>query len=168
LNDKKPPVTSTDPITGQSLRLAFEERAAPSHADAQALLDYWNVCRQNGDFVMGRDIPARAVARLTKNLFVLEPIEAGRNFRFRLVGTVLLNRFGRDVTGAAVSEVYDAAATKDLVASLNKVLASAAPVFLDVRVHGVLGEIRYPETVLLPMTSPDGHAAWVLGGVFYR
>lgn len=167
MNAKGPPVTSTDPITGQSLRLEFTEQEAPSHAQAKELLGYWNECRSSGDFLMGRDIPSRAIARLTKHLSVLEPFDDGREFRFRLVGTVLNDRFGRDITGMSILDVYDAEATESFVAALGKALAGDVPVFLDVRVRGILGEVRRPEAVLLPMTAPDGAAKWILAGVFY-
>ena len=56
---------------------------------------------------------------------------------------------------------------RGLLVSLNKVLATNAPVFQDVRVSGLIGEVRRPEVVLLPMKSPDRTATWVLNGVFY-
>ena len=73
---------------------------------AKELFAYWSDCRRAGDFVMGSDVPARAITRLTKNLSVTEPVGSGEDFRFRLVGSVLNHRLGRDITGMLVSEVY--------------------------------------------------------------
>jgi hypothetical protein len=164
---KEPPIVSTDPITGQSLEMTICEIEAPTHEGVKELLAYWTACNRAGGFVMGRDIPSRAIARLTKHLVVMEPIGSGEDFRYRLVGSVLNHRLGRDITGMLVSDVFPETVVTDFLLSLNKAIATGAPVFQDVRVSGVLGEVRRPEAVLLPMKSPDQTATWVLNGVFY-
>lgn len=67
------PVTRTDPVTGQPLRIEFEEIESLSHNDAEALLNYRSVFRLTGSFVMSRDVRFKA-ARLMKHLVVLEPL----------------------------------------------------------------------------------------------
>jgi hypothetical protein len=160
------PIVNTDPVTGQSLEMTVSEMDAPTHERAKEFFAYWNDCVSKGDFVMGRDVPARAITRLTKNLNVLEPLDAGEDFRFRLVGSELNHRIGRDITGMRVSEVYPELVVKGFLASLKKV-AAGTPVFQNVRVVGLLGEVRRPEVVMVPMKSPDLTATWILHGVFY-
>jgi hypothetical protein len=167
VSGKEPPIVNKDPVTGQSLEMTVSEMEAPTHEDAKELFAYWNDCIRAGDFVMGRDVPARAIMRLTKNLNVTEPVGSGEDFRFRLVGSELTHRIGRDITGMLVSEVYPEAVVKGFLASLNKVVATSTPVFQNVRVVGLLGEVRRPEVVMVPMKSPDRTATWVLHGVFY-
>ena len=162
------PVTRTDPITGQELRIDFEAIDALSHADALALLAYWRQCREAGGFVMGRDVPARAIARLTKHLVVLEPVAALADFKYRLAGAVLLQRLGRDVTGLSISDVFEPDPAKSLIAAARRVIETDAPVFQRIHVQGVLAEVRKPELALLPMSAPDAKAVWVLIGVFYH
>ena len=162
------PVTRTDPVTGQELRIAFDTIEALSHPDALALLAYWRDCRQAGGFVMGRDVPARAIARLTKHLVVLEPLPALADFKYRLAGAVLLQRLGRDVTGLSISDVFEGDPARSLIAAARKVIETDAPIFQRIQVRGVLAEVRRPELVLLPMSAPDASATWVLIGVFYH
>jgi hypothetical protein len=162
------PVTRTDPITGQELRIDFEGIDALSHADALALLAHWRSCRETGAFVMGRHVPARAIARLTKHLVVLEPAPGLADFTYRLAGAVLLQRLGRDVTGLSISDVFEREPARSLITAARNVIETDAPVFQRIHVRGVLDDVRKPELVLLPMSAPDAKATWVLIGVFYH
>ena len=85
----EPRIVNTDPVTGQNLEMTVSEMDAPTHEGAKALLAYWSDCCREGDFVMGRHVPARAITRLMKNLNVMEPVGSGKDFRFRLVGSEL-------------------------------------------------------------------------------
>ncbi len=137
-DDDRPPIANIYPITGQRLAIAFDELVSPLHPSAQELLAPWKACKTNGDFVMGRDVPAKSIASLTKNLVVLEPVDGAAEFRFRLVGSVLRNRFGREVSGLTISEVYDAPTTQSFQTSLRKVLQTQLPVFQTVHVTAPL------------------------------
>jgi hypothetical protein len=167
MSAKEPPIVATDPVTGQSLEMTVTEMQNPAHEDAKELFAYWSDCTRASDFVMGRDVPARAITRLTKHLNVIEPVGAGEDFRFRLVGSELTHRIGRNITGMLVSEVYPDIVVKDFLASLNKVITTGTPVFQSVRVVGLVGEVRRPEVVMVPMKSPDRSATWILHCVFY-
>src|SRR5690348_10948974 len=115
-------VTDHDPITGQKTDVVFTEIESPTHEQARELLAYWQERMEKGGFVMGRDIPSRQIAHLMKNLIVREPVEGGRDFRYRLVGTVLMERLGRDVTGLLISDVYAPASARAFIASLKKAI----------------------------------------------
>jgi len=165
MSAEEPSIVNKDPVTGQSLEMTVAEMEAPTHEGAKELFAYWNDCIRTGDFVMGQHVPARAITRLMKNLNVMEPV--GKNFRFRLVGSELNHRIGRDITGLLVSEVYPEAVVKSFLASLNKVVETGVPVFQAVRVMGPVGEVRRPEVVMVPMKSPDRTQTWILHCVFY-
>ena len=165
MSAKEPSIVSKDPVTGQSLEMTVSEMEAPTHERAKELFAYWSECVRAGDFVMGRDVPARAITRLTKHLNVMEPV--GDDFRFRLVGSELNHRIGHDITGMLVSEVYPEVVVKGFLASLHKVVETGVPVFQAVRVTGHLGDVRRPEVVMVPMKSPDRTQTWILHCVFY-
>ena len=165
MSAKDSAIVNTDPVTGQTVEMTVSEMEAPTHEGAKELFAYWE--SRGREFVMGRDVPSRAISRLTKNLNVLEPVGAGEDFRFRLVGSELNHRIGRDISGMCVSEVYPESVVKGFLGSLNKVISVGTPVFQSVRVLGALGEVRRPEVVMVPIKSPDQKATWVLHGVFY-
>ncbi|MGN6514413.1 MAG: PAS domain-containing protein [Rhizomicrobium sp.] len=168
MSDAKVSVTRHDPVTGQSLSIRFEEMEELSHADAVALLAYWQECRQTGGFSMLRNVPSKAIARFTKHLVVLEPFVDRADFRYRIAGMILLERLGRDVTGMTISEVFDPEPAQGLIAACRKVLDTDAPVFQRIHVRGMFAEVRRPELVMLPIGSIDGSQTWVLVGVFYH
>jgi hypothetical protein len=160
------PIANVDPVTGQSLVISLVEQAEPSHPGAQHLLAYWLECKAKGDFVMGRDVPARRIAALTKHLVVFEPATSS-DFRYRLVGSILWERFGRNITGLSVSEVYDAQMAKSLNTLLSKAIELQMPVCLRVNVTGTLGDVFRPEAILLPIKASNGTSHWILMGLFY-
>ena len=166
MTNNKTPVTRTDPITGDQLSIGFEEIEKPSHADAAALLAYWHDCRRSGGFAMVRNVPSKTIAHLMKNLVVMEPLPG--DFKYRLVGNVLIQRLGRDVTGMLISQVFDEEPAQRLIAGAQKVIDTDAPVFQRLHVRTTFAETRRPELVLLPMTSPDAKERLVLVGVFYH
>ena len=77
----------------------------PSQYGARLLLDYWRARQAEDGFVVGATCRARRLACVLRNLAIYEPIEDGRDFRFRLAGTAFMRRFGRDVTGLKLSEI---------------------------------------------------------------
>ena len=168
MTDDKVPLTRTDPVTGQSLTIEFEEIESLSHVDAEALLAHWRHCRKSGSFVMSRDVPSKAIARLMKHLVVLEPSADRVDFKYHLTGMVLTQRLGRDVTGMLVSEVFEPKPARSLIEAARKAIDTDGPVFERIHVRGVLSEVRRPELVLLPVSLLNGPGTWVLVGVFYH
>ena len=162
------PITRTDPVTGQPLRIDFEEIESLSHADAEALQTYWSYCRQAGSFVMSRDVPSKAIARLMKHLVVLEPLTDCVDFRYHLTGMVLTERLGRDVTGMLISEVFEPRPARSLIDAARKAIDTDGPIFARIHVRGVFSEVRKPELVLLPIGLLNAPGTWVLVGVFYH
>lgn len=162
------PVTRTDPVTGQPLRIQFEEIEALSHADAEALLAYWSHCRKSGGFVMSRDVPSKAIARLMKYLVVLEPLTDCVDFKYHLTGMVLTERLGRDVTGMLISEVFEPGPAQSLIDAARKTIDTDGPIFARIHIRGVLSDVRKPELVLLPIGQLHAPDTWVLVGVFYH
>ena len=81
-----------------------EFRAGIAAPEQRLLLEYWLSLRQ------GRAMPSRAdfdptrVPQALKNIGLLDVIDGGRNFRFRLVGTAIEQRADVKLTGKLVTE----------------------------------------------------------------
>jgi hypothetical protein len=140
---------------------------APAHPDSRRLLEYWQQCEAKGGIVVGRDIPSRAIANLTSSLQVVEPIDGGRDFRIRLAPSGLLRRFGSDVTGKTMSELFDDQQFARYADGLRQILRTRQPTTLDIRVLENGHETMHIETIGLPVKSPDGKSDWILAGTFY-
>jgi len=92
--------------------------------------------------------PVDMPPRLLPNLFLADVVEGGARFRYRLVGTELVNMLGWDPTGGYVDEINQSASYCDYIVALyRRVIDARLPVF---------SMSRYPRP-----DDPDGgyHAA---------
>lgn len=70
------------------------------------LVAYWNRKRSGRIGPRRTEIdPTEMVAHLP-HIFMLDVIDGGKDFRFRLIGTRIVEGLGRDNTGRRVSEAY--------------------------------------------------------------
>jgi hypothetical protein len=150
-------------------RYVLEPRKEPEHPSSRLLLDYWRRCEKRGGMRMGRDIPHRALAKVLAYVAVTEPVNGWRDGYMRLVGSGLTDRFGRDITGVLISElfVYDDPQMYALMMGGAKAAATERrPGFaLDrILLHGK--EVMRNEVVVLPVQAPDSDAMWALTGTF--
>jgi hypothetical protein len=139
----------------------------PTQYGARLLLDHWQVCKAGPGFVVGRDVPSRALAGVLRNLALYEPLKDKSDFRMRLAGTAYMRRFGRDVTGLKLSEMYGESHFGTRRANLAAVIETNAPEIAEVKIerHGRVF-LRY-EALKLPVLSPDRKDVWIMGAFFY-
>ena len=141
---------------------------APRHPGAGLVLRVWQERVAAGGFLVGRDVPSRALSRVLHNLAVYEPVDSARDIRVRLAGTTFYRRFGRDVTGARFSELFGSAAFAQNRDLLIGTIESGSPTVLAIeRTQGSRTPMR-TECLLLPVLSPDRAAHWILAGLFFH
>lgn len=145
----------------------FETHTAPGHPGAVALHSLWS-----GLFAAGRPPPREAFSMerigalgLLGRFFVIEPLQGGLDWRYRLLGSRLSWLFGRDITNIPFRDHYDPKKAAHRIALSNGVLRSRAPVFLRARfiAKGLPGEL---ETLSLPVVDPCGDGFWLVGASF--
>lgn len=132
---------------------------APRHVHARLLLDEWR--KRENAFVIGRDIPSRPLAPVLRNVGVLEANRDASDFHVRLAGTAWIRRYGCDVTGAMLSQLYDTetfAGRRDLLRAL---LSDGVPLLRDVKLMDTGGVYLHYEMVALRAIRTDrkGHCA---------
>jgi hypothetical protein len=132
-------------------------------ADDRILLNlaaYWSAKRG------GYPLPPRAAIdpldmprRLLPHLALVEPTGHGSEIRFRLVGTELVQRFGRDATGKTSTDLYADAEYRQYVERIyNSVIESAQPLYIDnIRRWPDEGSGR-ARRLLLPVAAEPGSA----------
>lgn len=142
-------------------------RGEAVHQGARHLLTCWQACERDGCFTVGRDIPSRELARVLGNVALFQPLPPG-DFLVRLAGEAMRRRYGRDVAGARLSELTDAARFPVESARWRAVLENAEPFIEEVRVmeDGRLG-LCY-ESVALRVLAADGVTPWVMTGIFFH
>ncbi len=155
-----------DPVNAElrELRTPIE---TPTQHGSRLLLDHWQSRRADPGFVVGRDVPSRALAGVLRNLALYEPVADMQDFRLRLAGTAFTRRFGRDVTGLKLSEIYDERSFASHRSGLANVVQSNVHELADVKLErGDRTFLRF-EALRLPVLSPDRKDIWVMGAVFY-
>ncbi len=104
------------------------EPDAPALAD---LLAYWERKRAGRIAPRRIDIDPVEMREHLPNIFLLDVLENGADFRYRLLGTSIVDGMGRDSTGKRLSELYgrETPAFKSLHGLWATVVTSKRPVF---------------------------------------
>lgn len=141
---------------------------APEHLSSMALIECWRAHEATGGMRMHRDIPSRAIAQFLSNIVVCEPVGDWADGHIRLAGSVLTQRFGREIQGASISELYanDPEGARMLLANARRAQKARKPGLLSTRVCTGQVEVMRFEVVALPIWAPDGATLWSLVGVF--
>jgi hypothetical protein len=158
---------NVDPLTAD-LREAVSPIPAPVHFGARLLYAHWRDLQKHDGLVVGRDVPSRHLSGILRNLAVFEPIDDLQDFRARLAGTAFLRRFGRDITGLKLSEVFLKTGFDTHRNSMAEIVRSRIPLTFDVKVQRGDRVFLKFEALRLPVFSPDRSGIWVLSGLFYH
>jgi hypothetical protein len=146
----------------------FRMVETPAHPQTRHLLAYWQACLARGGMRMGRDIPARVLAPLMKHLIVAEPVGDWADARLRLVGSAMSAYFGRDASGALLSDMF-AGTHEDLRLLLDGARAAIAFNLSGIAEHNIVDGhtvILRQEMSVMPLYAPRGNTRWVLVGTF--
>lgn len=154
----------------EPLRESVRPLAMPRHKGAQLLLKIWREREAAGGFVIGRDIPSRATARILQNMIVYEPVErdgAIADFRTRIAGDTLRFRFGINPAGKLLSQLFSPKEFAKHLAMTREAIRESVPVLLNSEMSRGLVIERRLEIVVLPVWNAERTARWILAGVFY-
>lgn len=92
------------------------------------LLDWWSgMQRQLGCLPARQDFDPLLMPGLLPHVYMVDVIDGGARYRWRLLGTELNVMAGRNATGAWFDELYDPAIYDNVVASLHSVVRRRQP-----------------------------------------
>jgi hypothetical protein len=130
------------------------------------LCRYWAAKRRGGALPGRRDVDPMELRALLPHLFLLDVVRStSLLFRFRLVGTALVELSGRDLTGETIGEEQYGAGTDWILDTLGRVAREAAPVAQRIDMGWTGRPVRRAEVAFLPLAS-DGHTVnMILGGM---
>jgi len=117
---------------------------------------------------MGRDVPSRGIARFLSHISICEPVDDWMDGRIRVAGSILVLRFGRDIGGMLVSDLYadDPKGGRILLETARRAQETREPGLLSARVCSNEVELMRFEVVALPIFAPDGVSPLSLVGTF--
>jgi len=146
----------------------FRVVAEPCHPSTLLLLAHWRSCQAHGGMRMGRDVPARAIAILMKDIVVSQPIGDWEDARLRLVGSAMSEYFGRDVTGLRMNEVFAGELSdRDMLLAGGKMcIANNMPGTVEQILLDEGKEVLRQEMTAMPVLAPSGDERWLLTATF--
>ena len=96
-----------------------------------------------------------------KDMGLIDVVEQGRDFRYRLVGTNNVSRMGVDITGRHASAVYDGD-YRDFLLAIYRQAVERRTCILSTGEFGITGRSSLRTTRLLMPLSADGDAVDVI------
>lgn len=127
---------------------------------------YWNGKRASRLAPLRAEIDPAEIARLLPYVFMIDAIGEPLRFRYRLIGTAVVELTGRDLTRRFVDESLEPAKFAALVEPYRTVVAQRRPVAKNGRTIWIeKRESLEVEVLLLPIADPQGAIAIILGSV---
>jgi hypothetical protein len=142
--------------------------SAPTHSACKALLAYWQSKRSGGSLPRRKDIVPAEIPQLLPHLMIIEPVNGGGDWKYRLVGTAVAQRYGFDWTGKKMTELLDAATAPAIIRFYSDVAAMRAPNFVMGRAMIEGRDHVVYECGSFPILGSDGVTVWILMGVFFH
>jgi hypothetical protein len=135
-----------------AVAVAYDFRADPILGNA---LRYWECKRGDRRMPSRRDLDPTEIPRLLSHLQMIDVIDYGARFRYRLVGTTLVETFGFDYTGRFADELFSGV-RRDFVQNIYRTVCDErCPVFL----HNVYQTVKHYSLVgmrlFLPLSNDD-------------
>lgn len=129
------------------------------------LLEIWTEHRLPDGTARRKDLSPAVLLPLLGGLSVTEPVDGGKDFRFRLVGAQNEERLGFRATGRLMSECYGPRMAQELIALHASVIEDRKPKVLRGRFLGIELEHALFEALFLPVRA-DNDAMQILAGMY--
>ena len=128
------------------------------------LLAYWQSKHIGGLPPARADLdPISEIPGLVQNLLLIDILPDG--YRYRLIGSEVVARTGRDATGESINHQQLAPSLiRPWINALDVVIKDRKPQALRSHLHESGASIL---TLILPLVARDGQTEMVLGGCFY-
>lgn len=137
----------------------------PLHPKNRFLLEYWRGKRDATGHVLRRNIDPADLKAVLGGLFIVEPVDGGRDLLYRLVGSQNERRLGMRYMGRRFRECYSTEMASDQIAFHARVFEAGVPAFLSGKLLGVELEYVQFEASYFPVLC-DGGGAQMLGGMY--
>jgi hypothetical protein len=128
------------------------------HDDQRTLYDYWRARQRSGRLPARADIDPADLRHLLPRLALIDVLREDHDlaFRYRLTGTEIVNRAGRDPTGKRFEELYHGDYLQTAHATYRQVVDTGRPHTSD-RVYPLVPGREYMryDRLLLPLAG-DG------------
>jgi hypothetical protein len=98
---------------------------------------------------------------------VLAEHDPGGRFRYRLIGTALVEAFGHDYTGQYPDELFDAPRARSIIETHNAVRHARQPMFLRSRYFTTKNVDIIANRLYLPLSNDDREVNMIVGALTF-
>jgi hypothetical protein len=133
------------------------------------VLAYWTAKR--GDRSMPRkcDIdPLEIPPKILPNLQLIDVIDGGARFRYLLVGTALVDAFGRDFSGQYPDDMFSDDRLNSTQGIYRAVCNSKTPLFSRNKYHTPKNIDLFALRIYAPLPNDDSHVHHILGALRFE
>jgi hypothetical protein len=130
----------------------------------EGALAYWRRLVPGGALPRRRDIDPAQIPRLLPHLQLIDVVDAGARFRYRLVGTALVAAFGKEYTGKYLDELFGGDRLAYASRVYSTVCSERRAVFLRNRYSTTRDLHMIANRLYMPL-SDDGATVNVIFGV---
>lgn len=133
------------------------------------VLAYW--ARKRGSRLMPckRDIdPVEIPSRLLPHLQIIEVIDAGARFRYRLVGGASVQAHGQDYTGKYPDEMLPDDRVRLVLKIYQTVYRTKSPLFSRSRYYSAKGWSLFANRVYMPLSDDEENVQHILGTIRFE
>lgn len=139
----------------KSLNLIEIPEGFPNSAAIVSLEAAWRDKCRDGRLPARSDFPAETLRKWIGRVSLVDVIHEPRRFRWRLIGTQLALRFGRDASGSWFEDLYQGAVLDSYVELYSAAVDQRRPVYYAGDLEFVGREFLHFASVHLPL-SEDG------------
>jgi hypothetical protein len=133
------------------------------------IVEYWEQKRQGRSAPLRKDIDPLELKEYLAQIFLVDALAEGE-FRFRLLGNEIIERYGRNSTGKTVRETY-----KDMpeiarwcTRMFQAVIEQGRPVLARGTLHAVRKDFFTFETISLPLSRDGARIDMIFGAARYQ
>jgi hypothetical protein len=146
-------VTVSEEISGELCTSLDSFRAQITDDSHKELLDYW-VSKRDGRMMPDRlNVDPIDIPRLLPDIGLLDVVEKGQRFYFRVVGSNINRAFGHDYTGHFLDDVAPIGYSQFITLLYRKVVQTCCPVYSLGKCRYQDSSVRSIQRLLLPLTN---------------
>ena len=131
------------------------------------VLSYWQEKRQGRSMPSRRDIDPADLPAILPHLQLIDVLDQDR-FRYRLVGTALVEAFGHDYTGQRVDELLKGARSDFVTGVFGQVRDARRPLFLRSRYFTAKDVDLLANRLYVPLSVDGGSVNMILGALTFE
>lgn len=156
---------SLERVLRGDFRVAYDYRSDTVHG---CVLTYWETRRGARHMPARRDMDPTDIPRVLPHLQLIEPVPPDR-FRYRLVGTAIVQTFGHDYTGRFLDELSLGSERINFFASkLGTVRDSGRPLFVRTQYISAKGVHFMANRLYVPLSENDRDVNMILGSLTFE